>query len=278
MGRKNDMAILINSGKVARRVIFCAGMALASGGCDKTPTRDKVKVQGMELLKDADINYHNNGALRYAQLAENTRIQGIKFDAFSTVMFSPERKLEWVYPKSLFVVQGMVFMPDTRIDFYKNGKVSGGMLAVGLSAQGMDFRKGDTIEFYDNGVVSWGFNASVQGMKFTGVVSFYRNGKVREGYLKESADINGMKFMGKGTITDGKVEFYESGKVRSGYLAESAERQGMKFQSRIELSEWGRVTCGTLAAPANIQGTNFNAGTNVSFSNKGTLAVIENIK
>ena len=180
---------------------------------------------------------------------------------------------------------------ESDVVFNDNGQLAGGSLAANTNIDGIVYRAGPAlwsglveivgIRFHDNGKIAAGMPVSdvtIDGITYESdpqyidethhyMISFFRDGQVRNGRLVSDAAPAGVLYRGNTWL-----EYNEDGRVIYGTLRNETPIQGARYIGEISYFDDGKVSSGTLAADKTIHGIRLGAGTTVEYFENGHVS------
>lgn len=191
---------------------------------------------------------------------------------------NPKKSYDWIASAILIedeVIDGIVFMADTEIQFHTNGRVRNGILASDQELSSLDlaavpFKRGQRISLSAAGRIETRplLPAWIQGVPCLIKVDAYRSGRLRATTLAEPHTIQGVLFP-----SSSDIQLYESGAMQVCKLPLDTDILGIPCAHNrpTEFYESGRLRAMTLAEPYTLQGTLFPVGSDIKLFESGAL-------
>ena len=164
-------------------------------------------------------------------------------------------------------IGGITYVLDNErpMSFYSNGQVSNGVLITNTSIDEVIYYGSTELVFYSNGRVGLGVLTDAytnnEGTVFEGLISFYDNGDISDGYLLGDQMINNVMYS-----ENREISFYPNGNVRFGMLSGSQNIDGLMYSSDSRYFTIyhpnGRVFASLLTTNTIINGVNYRGNGN----------------
>ncbi|MBF0360967.1 MAG: hypothetical protein HQK49_08145 [Oligoflexia bacterium] len=270
-----------------------------SGKLKSATLKDNTVINSFELQEGTDVYFYENGQLNSGRATKEFIRNGVTFDNNSYFKLYEDGSFKSGRPNKNSIIKDMdnLKILPRKVEFYPDGNLKSATPAnENLLMNGVRLAEGEVVNFHPNKRLKSARIAEdtrINGLLFLkfdsetyedvdddaneGVLSFYDNGALMSGFLKNDSVTNdGIKIEGQRNVT-----FFTDGGFKSGVILEVVSvRDRDNFinfcTGMTVLYSKDRVRSCKLKEDKVIEGQNFLKGTFVKFDGKGKLIPISN--